>query len=75
MSATRHADTHRALVCDHHRRTAHVSRLLHLLRSHGFIDKIPRAHRYRVTTKGQAVMSAAIYARYKVFPKELQGVA
>jgi len=57
------------------RRTAHVSRLLHLLRAHGFIAKIPRAHRYRVTTKGEAVMSAAIYARYKVFPQELQDVA
>ena len=62
-------------VAEQHRRTAHVSRLLHLLRAHGFIAKIPRAHRYRVTTKGQAVMSAAIYARYKVFPKELQHVA
>jgi hypothetical protein len=62
-------------VTEQHRRTAHVSRLLHLLRAHGFIAKIPRAHRYRVTTKGQAVMSAAIYARYKVFPKELQHVA
>jgi hypothetical protein len=57
------------------RRTAHVSRLLHLLRAHGLIAKSPRAHRYRVTTKGEALMSAAIYARYKVFPKELQDVA
>ncbi len=57
------------------RRTAHVSRLLHLLRAHGLIAKVPRAHRYRVTTKGEALMSAAIYARYKVFPKELQHVA
>jgi hypothetical protein len=62
-------------VAEQRRRTAHVSRLLHLLRAHGLIAKIPRAHRYRVTTKGQAVMSAAIYARYKVFPKELQDVA
>jgi hypothetical protein len=57
------------------RRTAHVSRLLHLLRAHGLIAKIPRAHRYRVTTKGEALMNAALYARYKVFPKELQQVA
>jgi hypothetical protein len=62
-------------VAEQRRRTAHVSRLLHLLRAHGLIAKIPRTHRYRVTAKGEALMSAAIYARYKVFPKELQGVA
>jgi hypothetical protein len=62
-------------VAEQHRRTAHVSRLLHLLRAHGLIAKIPHAHRYRVTAKGEVLMSAAIYARYKLFPKELQGVA
>ena len=62
-------------VADQRRRTAHVSRLLQLLRAHGLIAKIPRAHRYRVTDKGEAIMMAAIYARHKVFPKELQDVA
>jgi hypothetical protein len=62
-------------IAEQRRRTAHVSRWLHLLRAHGLIAKIPHAHRYRATTKGEAVMSAAIYARHKVFPKELQDVA
>jgi hypothetical protein len=62
-------------VTEQRRRTAHVSRLLHLLRAHGLIAKVPRSHRYRVTAKGVALMGAAIYARYKVFPKELHGVA
>jgi hypothetical protein len=62
-------------VAEQRRRTAHVSRLLHLLRAHGLIAKVPRSHRYRVTAKGEALMGAAVYARYKVFPKELQGVA
>jgi hypothetical protein len=62
-------------VAEQRRRTAHVSRLLHLLRAHKLIAKIPHAHRYRVTTKGEALMSAAIYARHKVFPRELQDVA
>jgi hypothetical protein len=62
-------------VAEQRRRTTHVSRLLHLLRAHGLIAKVPRSHRYRVTAKGEALMGAAIYARYKVFPKELQGVA
>jgi hypothetical protein len=57
------------------RRTARVSRLLQLLRAHGLIAKIPHAHRYRVTAKGHALMSAAVYLRHQAFPKELQGVA
>ncbi len=62
-------------IAEQRRRTAHVSRLWHLLRAHSLIAKIPHAHRYRVTARGEAVMSAAIYARYKLFPKELQHVA
>jgi hypothetical protein len=62
-------------VAEQRRRPAHVSRLLQLLRAHGLIAKIPRTHRYRVTEKGEAIMMAAIYARHKVFPKELQDVA
>jgi hypothetical protein len=62
-------------VRERRRRTAHVSRLLQMLRAHGLIAKVPHAHRYRVTAKGETLMSAAIYARCKVFPKELQGVA
>jgi DNA-binding IclR family transcriptional regulator len=62
-------------VAEQRRRTAHVSRLLHLLRAHGLIAKIPHAHRYRVTAKGEALMSAALQARDKLFPQELQGVA
>ncbi len=60
---------------EHRRRTAQVSRQLHLLRAHRLIAKVPHAHRYRVTARGEAVMNAALYARCKVFPKELQGVA
>jgi hypothetical protein len=57
------------------RRTAKVSRLLQLLRAHGLIAKIPHSHRYRVTTKGEAIMGAALSVRHKVFPKELENVA
>jgi hypothetical protein len=58
-------------VSERRRRTACVSRRLQLLRAHGLIAKVPRAHRYRVTAKGEALMGAAIYARHKVFPREL----
>jgi hypothetical protein len=57
------------------RRTAQVSRLLQLLRAHGFIAKLPHTHRYRVTDKGDALMNAALYVRYKSFPKQLADAA
>jgi hypothetical protein len=57
------------------RRTAHVSRRFLLLRAHGLLAKIPHTHRYRITAKGEDLMSAALYVRYKVFPKELDRVA
>ncbi len=62
-------------VAARRRRTHRVSRLLQLLRAHGLIAKIAHAHRYRVTDKGMTLMSAAVYARYKVMPKELDDVA
>jgi hypothetical protein len=46
------------------RRCGRVSRLLRLLRAHGLIAKFPRSRRYRVTAKGQAVMSAALRFRH-----------
>jgi hypothetical protein len=57
------------------RRIARISRRLQLLRAHGLIAKIPHSHRYRVTTKGTALMATAVYLRYKAFPKELENVA
>ena len=57
------------------RRTARVSRLLQLLRAHGFIAKVPRAHRYTITRQGHALMNGAIYLRHKAFPKDLSDVA
>jgi len=57
------------------RRTVQVSRQLHLLRAHGFIAKIPHSYRYRLTTLGEAMMSTAVYLRYKSFPKELADAA
>jgi hypothetical protein len=54
------------------RRSGRVTRLIHLLRAHGLVAKIPRARRYRVTKKGEALMSAAIYVRHKYLPREIQ---
>lgn len=57
------------------RRCARVTRLLQMLRAHGLVAKIPRTRRYRVTAKGEALMSAAIYVRHKYLPRELSKVA
>lgn len=48
------------------RRTTRISRLLQLLRAHALIAKIPHAHRYRITSKGETLMTAAIHLRYTV---------
>jgi LmbE family N-acetylglucosaminyl deacetylase len=42
---------------------ANVTRLLRLLRAHGLIDKIAKSHRYQVTEKGAATLSALLAAR------------
>lgn len=42
------------------RRCARVSRLIRLLRGHKLVAKVPRARRYHVTAKGQALLSAAV---------------
>jgi hypothetical protein len=57
------------------RRCARVTRQLQLLRAHGLLAKIPRSRRYRVTAKGEQLMSAAVYVCYKYLPKELHEAA
>jgi hypothetical protein len=73
------SDVAEALYCptpiaplERRRRTACVSCQLQLLRAHGLIRKIPRRKRYQVTTKGEAIMGAALYIRHKMFPRELE---
>jgi hypothetical protein len=46
------------------RRCARVSRLIGLLRGHKLVAKVPRARRYHVTAKGQALLSAAVRLRH-----------
>jgi hypothetical protein len=57
------------------RQMHHVSRQLHLLRAHGLIKKVPRAHRYHVTEKGEQIMTAAIRIRLQEFPSQLPTAA
>lgn len=57
------------------RQSAKISRLLQLLRAHGFIKKIGRTRRYRATDKGFAFMSTAIHLRQRAFPAEFSDAA
>jgi hypothetical protein len=45
------------------RRSGAVSRKFRLLRAHGLIRKVPKSHRYVVTTKGRTALTALIAAR------------
>jgi hypothetical protein len=53
------------------RRCGRVTRLIQVLRAHGLVAKIPRTRRYRVTAKGELLMSAAIKVKEIHFPKEI----
>jgi hypothetical protein len=52
-------------------RSARVSRLLHLLRAHGLIAKIPRSRRYRLSIRGATLMSAAVHLREEYMPTKI----
>jgi hypothetical protein len=58
----------------HRRQAARVTRLLGLLRAHGLIKKIPRTHRYLLTTHGTAVIPALLGANNAPL-KQLAGAA
>jgi hypothetical protein len=44
------------------RRSAKIGRQLRMLRAHGSIQKVPRTHRYQVTTAGRIVITAILTA-------------
>lgn len=57
------------------RHAARVTRLLNRLHAHGYIAKIPRTRRWRVTDLGRAAMSAVIDVRENAFPAAFAKVA
>jgi hypothetical protein len=50
------------------RQAARVTRLFNRLHAHGYIAKVPRTHRWKVTDLGRAAMSAIIDVRENAFP-------
>ncbi|MFQ5503109.1 MAG: hypothetical protein ACE5EQ_12570 [Phycisphaerae bacterium] len=53
------------------RQSARTSRLLKRLHVHGLIAKIPRSRRWRVTTKGQKMMSMVLIIHHNEYPEVL----
>ena len=49
-------------VKESRRRSGAISRKLRLLRDHGLIQKIQKSYRYKVTSKGQSILTALIAA-------------
>jgi len=45
------------------RRSAHVTRLLRLLRAHGLLEKISRTHRYQMPAEARAKIQALLACR------------
>jgi hypothetical protein len=45
------------------RRSARVTRLLRLLRAHGLLHKVPKAHRYQMSTDARTLITAVLAAR------------
>jgi hypothetical protein len=50
-------------AAEHRKQSGRVSRLLGLLRAHGLIKKIPKTHRYQVTSRGREPIAAILAAR------------
>ena len=59
---------------DIRRLAAKTSRQLRLLRAHGIVRKIPKTHRYRLTTRGE-LLTAALFATRSACIKQLLGKA
>lgn len=47
---------------DQRRRSARISYLLRILRAHGILHKIPKSHRYKVSSKGRDILAAVLSA-------------
>lgn len=56
------------------RRSAHVSRLLRMLRAHHLIQKVPHTHRYVPTSLGREIISAVL-AAHRITLQQLNTLA
>ena len=66
---------HEAKDSEERRRCGRVTRLIQLLRAHGLVAKISRSRRYRVTARGERLMSAAIKVKELDLPRRMRATA
>jgi hypothetical protein len=50
-------------AAERRRRSARVTRLLRLLRAHGILQKVPKTHRYQISTTARNTLTALLAAR------------
>jgi hypothetical protein len=62
-------------AAERRRRCGRVTRLIQLLRAHRLVAKIPRTRRYRVTVRGELLMSAALKVKEIHLPREMSEAA
>ena len=53
------------------KRTGQVTRLIRKLRAHQLIAKIPRSHRYRISSKGYRILGACLALKNKTLPQQI----
>ena len=53
------------------KRSGQVTRLIRKLRAHQLVAKIPRSHRYRVSTKGYRILGACLDLKNKTLPQQI----
>ena len=66
--------TKQLTVVEQRRQSAKVSRQLRLLRAHSLILKVPKTHRYQLTTQGRTIL-VAIQAAWQANPAQLAELA
>src|SRR5207302_1144920 len=69
LNGLRNRDVRQALFgataaagAERRRQSAAVTRQLRLLRAHGIVQKVPKTHRYQVTSEGRALITAVLAA-------------
>lgn len=53
------------------KRSGQVTRLIRKLRAHQLVAKIPRSHRYRVSSKGYCILGACLALKTKTLPQQI----
>jgi hypothetical protein len=56
---------------EYKKRSGQVTRLIRKLRAHQLVAKIPRSHRYRVSSKGYRILGACLTLKNQTLPQQI----